>query len=363
MPPCRILVVDDFEPLRRLVCSSLEQRAEFQVIGQAADGLEAVQQAQELQPDLIVLDIGLPKLNGIEASRRIRKICPRSKILFFSQESSTEVVHEAFRVGAQGYLFKSDVGELLLAVDAVLQDKQFISSHLKPYAITNTREEGVADHLRLEGPPATPPQNTAWGVSGTYFEACNCEAICPCRKQGGMRMNTGSTYGVCDFALSWRIVNGAFADVDLSDRFVVMAGSYRDGDLNRPWRVILYVDERSDDEQFAALTDIFLGRAGGTTFQNFAARIGATYAVRRAAIELDHRPRRWFMRASTWVEVRAARTVPSELAVSSGIPGHDRPGNELIAGAFRVHDGPLDFDLYGRCGFEAHFEYSSQPGV
>jgi DNA-binding NarL/FixJ family response regulator len=385
MPPCRILVVDDFEPLRRRLCSSLEQRAEFQVIGQAADGLEAVQQTQELQPDLILLDIGLPKLNGIEAGRRIRKFCPRSKILFFSQETSAEVVHEAFRLGAQGYLLKSDVGELLLAVDAVLQGKQFISSHLRPYAITNTREEKVADHLRPEGPPATSPtrhgvasypdgdravyrggdltQTTAWGVSGTYFEACNCEAICPCRKQGGMRMNTGSTYGVCDFALSWRIVKGAFAEVDLSDRFVVMAGSYRDDELNRPSRVILYVDERSDDEQFAALTDIFLGRAGGTTFQNFGARIGATYAVRRAAIELDHRPRRWFMRASTWVEVRAARTVPSELAVSCGIPGHDRPGNELIADAFRVHDGPLDFDLHGRCGFETHFEYSSQPGV
>jgi hypothetical protein len=202
-----------------------------------------------------------------------------------------------------------------------------------------------------------------WRVSGTYFEACSCEAICPCRRQGGMRTGTRSTYGICDFALSWRILNGSFAGIDLSDRFVLMAGSYSDDEPNKPWRVILYVDERSSDEQFAALTDIFLGRAGGTAFENFGKRIGATYAVRRAAIELDHRPRRWFMRASTWVEVRANRTFGSELGVTCGIPGHDQAGNEVIADAFHVDDAPLDFDLRGRCGFESNFDYSSQAGA
>src|SRR5262249_42752475 len=130
-----------------------------------------------------------------------------------------------------------------------------------------------------------------WRVSGTYFEACNCEAICPCRRQGGMKPTNGSTYGVCEFALSWRIANGTFAKVDLSERFVVMGGSYRDDEPNKPWRVILYIDERCSDEQFAALNDIFLGRAGGTAFKNFASRIGETYAVRRASIELGHAPR------------------------------------------------------------------------
>lgn len=201
-----------------------------------------------------------------------------------------------------------------------------------------------------------------WRVSGTYFEACSCDAICPCRKQGGVRAGTRSTYGVCDFALSWRILNGSFSDVDLSDRFVVMAGSYTDDEPNKPWRVILYVDERSSEEQFVALTDIFLGRAGGTAFTNFGKRIGATYAIRRAVIELDHTPRRWFVRASTWVEVRAARTVPSELGVTCGIPGHDQSGNEVIADACRVDDAPLHFDLRGRCGFESHFDYSSEEG-
>jgi hypothetical protein len=142
-----------------------------------------------------------------------------------------------------------------------------------------------------------------------------------------------------------------------------MAGSYRDDEPNKPWRVILYVDDRSSDPQLAALTDIFLGRAGGTAFQNFAMRIGATYIVRRAAIQLDHRPRRWFIRASNWVEVRATSVFPTELAISCGIPGHNQLGNELVADAFRVHDAPLDVDLRGRCGFETVFDYSSESAA
>ena len=114
------------------------------------------------------------------------------------------------------------------------------------------------------------------------------------------------------------------------------------------------------EAKFEALREIFLGRAGGTAFANFGARIGVTYAVRRAAIELDHRPRRWLIRASTWVNVRATRIAPSQLAVTCGIPGHDRTGNELIADAFRVQDSPLDIHLSGRCGFESDFDYSSQ---
>ena len=102
MSSVRVLVVDDYEPFRRFVCSTLEQRPELQIVGEASDGLEAVQKAEELQPDLIVLDIGLPTLNGIEAARRIRKLSPESKILFVSQESSADVVQEALRFGRTG---------------------------------------------------------------------------------------------------------------------------------------------------------------------------------------------------------------------------------------------------------------------
>jgi DNA-binding NarL/FixJ family response regulator len=121
-------VVDDFEPFRRLICLILQNQPEVQVVCEVSDGLEAVQKAQELQPDLIVLDIGLPKLNGLEVARQIRKRVPKSKILFLSQESSVDVMKEALRAGACGYVVKSDAGvELLMAVKAVLGGEKFLS--------------------------------------------------------------------------------------------------------------------------------------------------------------------------------------------------------------------------------------------
>jgi DNA-binding NarL/FixJ family response regulator len=124
----RVLVVDDSEPWRRFVCSTLGKRPELQVICEVSDGLVAVQKAKELQPDLIVLDIGLPTLNGMEGAGRIRKLAPESKILILSQESSADVVQEALSVGALGYVVKAHAGtELLAAVDAVCQGMQFVS--------------------------------------------------------------------------------------------------------------------------------------------------------------------------------------------------------------------------------------------
>jgi DNA-binding NarL/FixJ family response regulator len=102
MSPFRVLVVEDYEPFRRFVRSRLGKGTELQVICETSDGLEAVQKAEVLQPDLILLDVGLPTLNGIHAARRIRKLSPNSKILFVSQKSSADVVQEAFRSGALG---------------------------------------------------------------------------------------------------------------------------------------------------------------------------------------------------------------------------------------------------------------------
>src|SRR5947207_15219967 len=113
----RVLAVDDFESFRRFAASQLGKRPELRIVGEASDGSEAVQKAEELQPDLILLDIGLPKLNGIEAARRIRKLSPGSKILFVSQDLSADFIHGALATGARGYVVKTDAGsELLTAV-------------------------------------------------------------------------------------------------------------------------------------------------------------------------------------------------------------------------------------------------------
>ena len=109
----------------------LQTRPELRVVAQAADGLEAVQKAAELKPDLILLDIGLPTLNGIEAARQIRKFAPSSKIIFVSQESSADVVQEALSLGVCGYVVKSQAqSDLLAAVYTALEGGQFLSGRL-----------------------------------------------------------------------------------------------------------------------------------------------------------------------------------------------------------------------------------------
>jgi DNA-binding NarL/FixJ family response regulator len=108
-----------------------EALTELHVIGEVSDGVEAIRKAEELRPDLILLDIGLPTLNGIEAARQIRRLVQECKIVFLSQESSADVVQEAFRLGAMGYVVKTDArSDLLTAMSAVLRGETFASSRL-----------------------------------------------------------------------------------------------------------------------------------------------------------------------------------------------------------------------------------------
>jgi DNA-binding NarL/FixJ family response regulator len=114
-------LVEDYEPLLRFLSSLLSKKPEIQIVGHVSDGAEAVRKAEDLQPDLIVLDIGLPSLNGIDAARLIRNLSPNSKILFLSTESSEEVIQEALSLGACAYVHKSRIGsELLPALDTVI---------------------------------------------------------------------------------------------------------------------------------------------------------------------------------------------------------------------------------------------------
>ena len=131
--PIRILIVDDYKDWRNQVRLLLQAQPEWQVIGEASDGLEAVQKAEALKPDLILLDIGLPNLNGIEAARRIWHVSPGSKIAFLSADNSSDVVQEALGTGAAGFIHKARIqSELLPAVDAILRGGQFVSKTSEP---------------------------------------------------------------------------------------------------------------------------------------------------------------------------------------------------------------------------------------
>ena len=123
----RVLIAEDFEPFRKFLISTLQNGPGLQVICEVSDGLEAVRKARELQPELILLDIGLPNLHGIEAAKRIRKLCHKSKILFVSQESSPEVIQAALNTEAEGYITKINAGrQLVTAVKTILGGKRFV---------------------------------------------------------------------------------------------------------------------------------------------------------------------------------------------------------------------------------------------
>ena len=190
MSSVRVLVVEDHEPFRRYICATLGKRLDVCVVGEVSDGLQAVHEAEVLQPDLILLDIGLPTLNGIEAARRIRQLSPKSKILFVSQESSPDVIEEALSSGALGYVVKAHAAsELLPAVEALLQGKRFISRGLTGQVLPDSGyapEDFVADRsdgifrVEMDSPmPVDLPEEEQIRriIYDTYVSYCNdCQA-------------------------------------------------------------------------------------------------------------------------------------------------------------------------------------------
>jgi DNA-binding NarL/FixJ family response regulator len=127
-----ILIVDDKESFRHAVVSILSELPELKLLAEASDGAEAVKKAGELKPDLILLDIGLPIIDGVEAAARIRTEAPNTKILFLTQHDSPDFVRSALTAGAMGYVLKVDVGsELLQAVMAVFRGEQYLSSSVR----------------------------------------------------------------------------------------------------------------------------------------------------------------------------------------------------------------------------------------
>jgi len=199
-----------------------------------------------------------------------------------------------------------------------------------------------------------------WRISGSYLEACNCEAICPCRAIDGLRGGR-STYGVCMGSLSWEIEAGSAGDTGLAGMRTVLAIRYDDDEPGSPWTFVMYIDERADDAQRAALEGIFLGRLGGTPELQFpwVWKPSDLLAIRYVPIQIDHtRGRGWF-RAGGKVNVRIGEPFADQGAVTCVIPGHHRTGREVVAELLRVEDGALEFELSGRCGYESDFEYAS----
>jgi DNA-binding NarL/FixJ family response regulator len=131
----RVLVVEDHEPFRRVICEMLRQRSDVLIVGEAADGLDAIRQAEALRPDVVTMDIGLPVLNGIEAASRIRAVVPDAKLMFVTVESSFEVVEQAFNIGAHGYVYKPRAQRDVLAVlDAIIRGGRFVSGGVERIA-------------------------------------------------------------------------------------------------------------------------------------------------------------------------------------------------------------------------------------
>jgi DNA-binding NarL/FixJ family response regulator len=142
-PPHRVLVVEDNEPFRRFLCELLQQRANVLIVGEAANGLQAIRQAEALRPDVVTLDIGLPTLNGIEVAFRMRAIVPDVKVMLVTCESSFEVVEHALRSGAHGYVYKPRARrDVLPVLEAVVRGSTFVGGGLERIA----RGDSVASH-------------------------------------------------------------------------------------------------------------------------------------------------------------------------------------------------------------------------
>jgi len=139
----RVLVVEDHERFRRVLCELLQQRADLLIVGEAADGVDAICQAEALRPDVVMLDVGLPMLNGMEVAGRIRSTVPDAKLVFVTNESSLEVVEQAFRRGAHGYVYKPRVQrDVLPVLEAIIRGGRFVSGGLERIA----QGDGLASH-------------------------------------------------------------------------------------------------------------------------------------------------------------------------------------------------------------------------
>jgi len=147
----RILLADDHEVVRRGLRALLQAQPSWEVCGEAANGREAVEKAQALRPDVVVLDITMPELNGLEAARRILRAAPRTQVLILTMHDSDEVVHEVLEAGARGYVLKSDAGrDLVAAVEALGEGRPFFTTRVAELVLTGYLQ-GAAEPAKRAG--------------------------------------------------------------------------------------------------------------------------------------------------------------------------------------------------------------------
>ena len=131
MPELRILIADDHELIRRGVRTLLEAEPGWKVVAEARDGEEAFEKAKETKPEIVVLDIGMPRLSGLEAARRLKSILPQVKVLMLTVHESERLAWEVLNAGARGYVTKSDTArDLVIAIEALRRDKTFFTSRI-----------------------------------------------------------------------------------------------------------------------------------------------------------------------------------------------------------------------------------------
>jgi DNA-binding NarL/FixJ family response regulator len=154
----RILLADDHEIVRRGLRTLVEMRSEWKVCAEAADGRTAVRLAGELQPDLIILDLSMPELNGLEAARHIVHDNPRSRVLMLTMHETEQFIRESFAAGARGYILKTDAGrDLIAGIEALLRGEIFFTSRLAAM-IYAAEFEGVSRRRRPRSQPQLTPR-------------------------------------------------------------------------------------------------------------------------------------------------------------------------------------------------------------
>ena len=197
-----------------------------------------------------------------------------------------------------------------------------------------------------------------WRIAGEYLESCNCEAICPCRMVDDV-VGGRSTYGICFGLLGWRVDDGHADGTDLSGLGVALAVRYDDDEPGSPWTIVLYVDERGDDEQRKALAEILLGELGGPHILKlpWVRKPRHLIDVRPARIELAADGKS--LRVGEVGSIRVSRPADEGHQVACGIPGYDRGGTEFYADELRVEDEPFEWQLEGNCAFATTFAYTS----